>query len=154
MRSDMQDPIVTLRNMFNTRLKDKNNNDVEVVAYWSEEVIRKYVGTGVQVWVAIGNPAGTTPKDDWLSLPAMGYRRYRSWRYPIYVGGWDRESVYLVTRKILEIIRNERTAHTNHPEYIEFMYVEGIQALDRQYEETTPPLIHFIIFVVMEWLEL
>jgi hypothetical protein len=83
----MQDPIITLRNIFLAPppLTDANNNTVRVYHYYTEEVFKE----NRNVWVAIGNPAGTTPRDMWLSLRGSGHRYWRSWRYPVYVGGWD-----------------------------------------------------------------
>lgn len=152
MRAGMQDPIITLRNMFLNNLKDKNNNNVPVFTYWDEAVISQAGNAGV--WVSIGHPEGITPRDTWLGLRGAGFRYYRSWRYPVFVGGWDLESIYKVKAKIMEIIRTQDRGHSAAPEYIEFMYVELVNSRDMAFERTTPPFIHFVIYVVVEFLEL
>ena len=152
MRAGMQDPIITLRNMLEGQLVDKNNVNVPVYTEFGEELLK--IVSNKQVWVAIGLPAGFTPRETWLSLGGSGYRMYRSWRYPIYIGGWDLESMYKVKAKIMEIIRTQRTSHSAEPEYIEFMYVESVSTEELQRERTTPPFIMFVITVVMEFLEL
>lgn len=153
MRQGMQDPIITLRNMFtNPPIKDGQNRDIPVFAYWSEEILKKT--SGVRTWIAIGEPSGSTPRETWLSLPGMGYRLYRSFRYPVYVGGFDLDGIYRALSEIMKRVREQRASHSAAPEYIEFMYVETIFSGDKQYEETTPPMPHFIIYVVVEFLEL
>lgn len=149
----MQDPIITLRNMFiNPPIKDSGNRDIPVYGYWSEEILTKTAG--VNAWISIGEPSGATPRETWLSLPGMGYRMYRSFRYPVYIGGFDLDAIYKALSEVMKRVREQRANHSAPPEYIEFMYVEAVLSAGTQVEETTPPIIHFVVYVVVEFLEL
>ncbi|MEM4300345.1 MAG: hypothetical protein QW069_08665 [Candidatus Caldarchaeum sp.] len=153
MRAGMQDPIITLRNMLTSpSILDSQNHAIPVFSYWGEEILRK--SSGVSTWIAVGEPSGSTPRETWLSLPGMGYRLYRSLRYPVYVGGFDMDGIYRALSEIMKRVREQRTSHSAAPEYIEFMYVETVLSGGTQYEETTPPMPHFIIYIVVEFLEL
>ncbi len=151
MRDGMQDPIITLINILkNPPLTDVNNEPVFIYHYYTEEVLKERK----TAWVAIGAMAGETPRSTWLTLRGMGHRYYRSWRYPIYVGGWDVKSIYKVYSEIMKRIREQALDHSAPPEYIEFMYVENAGAFDKEEEDVSPPLRILVIFVVMEFLEL
>jgi hypothetical protein len=151
-REGMQDPIITLRNIFLAPppLTDTAGNPVEVFPYYNQTILSGHK----RVWVAIGEPSGTTPRDTWLSLRGMGHRYWRSWRYPVYVGGWDIESINKVARDIAKKIRDEATNHSAPPEYIEFMFVENWGGFEQEEEDVSPPLIITIVNIVVEYIEI
>lgn len=150
MRDGMQDPIITLRDILTSPpITDANNQNVRVYHYYTEEVMKENRST----WIAIGEPAGETPRSTFLSLRGAGHRYYRSWRYPIYVGGWDVKSTYKVYSEVMKRIREQALNHSDPPKYIEYMYVESVGTFEQEEEDVSPPLIILVIFIVVEFLE-